>query len=86
MKLEHCFNVLAMLCPPNKTPVMLCDRGLMDGKAYMDQNEWYEMIGKYNLEEVKLRDERYDAVVHMVTAADSTDCYSTLNNKARHET
>ncbi|CAD8077649.1 unnamed protein product [Paramecium sonneborni] len=86
MKLEHSFNVLAMLCPANKTPVLLCDRGLMDGKAYMDQTEWYEMIGKYNLDEFQMRDLRYDAVVHMVTAADNTDCYSTLNNKARHET
>lgn len=51
MKLEHTFNVLAMLCPENKTPVLLCDRGLMDGKAYMDSSEWYEMIGKYNLDE-----------------------------------
>lgn len=33
-----------------------------------------------------MRDLRYDAIFHMVTAADSTDCYSTLNNKARHET
>ena len=30
--------MLEMLCPSNKTPVLLCDRGLMNGKAYMDQN------------------------------------------------
>lgn len=86
MKLEQTFAILALLCPSNKTPVLLCDRGLMDGKAYMESNDWYRMIGKYNLNEWDLRDSRYDAVIHMVTAADNTDCYSILNNKARHET
>lgn len=85
-RLEHTFTVLAMLCPSTKIPVLLCDRGLMDGKAYMESQQWYDMLAQYNLSEVEMRDLRYDAVIHMVTAADSTDCYSTLNNEARHET
>lgn len=44
MKLEYTFSVLALLLPNNKTPVLLCDRGLMDGKAYMTSQDWYNMI------------------------------------------
>lgn len=32
-----------------------------------------------------MREKRYDAVLHMVTAADGADKYYTLENKARYE-
>lgn len=58
----------------------------MDGKAYLEDYLWYRMLEKLNVEEVHLRDLQYDMVIHMVTAADGTNFYSTLNNFARHET
>ena len=31
--------------------VVIFDRGLLDGKAYMDENDYLEMIKKYNFTE-----------------------------------
>lgn len=35
---------------------------------------------------VQLRDNRYDAVIHLVTAANGADKYYNLDNQARYET
>ena len=34
---------------------------------------------------IQLRDRRYDAVIHLVTAANGADKYYNLDNKARYE-
>ena len=36
-------------------------------------NRWKKLLHKNKLSEVKLRDRRYDAVFHMVTAADGAE-------------
>ena len=46
--------------------VVIMDRGLMDGRAYLEQSQWQTMLDQYNLNEVYLRDKRYDQVLHMV--------------------
>ena len=53
--------------------VILCDRGLMDGSAYMDAQSWREQLERLNLSEVMIRDSRYDAVFHLTTAADGAE-------------
>ena len=71
-----------------KPAVVICDRGCMDSKAYVDGASWgkvMEGLGGFN--ETRLRDRRYDAVVHLVTAADGAEeFYTTENNAARTET
>lgn len=52
-----------------KKAIVLCDRGLMDGSAYVDPKEWAELLAINNLNEVLMRDDRYDLVIHLVTAA-----------------
>jgi hypothetical protein len=52
-----------------KNSIVLCDRGLMDGSAYMDSVEWKKMLELNSLNEVLMRDDRYDIVLHLVTAA-----------------
>ena len=42
----------------------------MDGSAYMGKDLWQMMLNDYELNEVQIRDKRYDSVVHLVTAAD----------------
>lgn len=66
--------------------VMLCDRGTMDGSVYVSQDEFQKVMDERNTDVVQLRDNRYDACFHMVTAADGAEPYYTLeNNKVRHE-
>jgi hypothetical protein len=66
--------------------VLLCDRGLMDGKAYVDTKTWHKVLKSESMKETDARDSRYDSVIHLVTAADGASEFYTLeNNTARHE-
>ncbi len=76
--------------------VILLDRGLLDGKAYLIQTElnqaveqhWNSFIDRLNLrEEFNKHIQRYDLIIHIVTAAEGTGFfYTTENNAARTET
>lgn len=66
--------------------LIVCDRGALDNKAYMNEDEFSEALGHINANEVELRDS-YDAVFHLVTAAKGAlEAYTTDNNTARTET
>eukprot|EP00171_Calliarthron_tuberculosum_P017584 IDg17584t1 len=66
--------------------VLLCDRGAIDGRAYMSATLWQTMLNDLGYDEGELRDSRYDLVIHMVTAADGApEFYTTANNGARSE-
>ncbi len=65
--------------------LIVCDRGALDNKAYMTEQEFAEALGVIGTNEVELRDS-YDAVFHLVTAAKGTDGYTCSNNTARTET
>jgi predicted ATPase len=70
----------------SKPAILLCDRGVMDGRAYMSPAEWAQMLEINHWDVVKLRDERYDLIIHMVTAADGAEkFYQLSNNMARSE-
>ncbi len=70
----------------NKNKVLLvCDRGALDGKAYLKNNyEFEQILKKFNLNEINLRD-NYNAVFHLVTAAKGAEEFYGYNNKARYE-
>lgn len=58
----------------------------MDGNAYVTKNIWNRILEDYDLNEHKLRDQRYDLVIHLSTAADGAEeFYSLENNQARSE-
>lgn len=66
--------------------LIVCDRGMLDNKAYMSESEFSEVLASLNTNEVELRD-NYDAVFHLVTAAKGAEkFYTTENNSARTET
>lgn len=66
--------------------VMMCDRGTMDGRAYMDTETWERLLAERGTTETEIRDNRYNAVFHMVSAADGAEKHYTLeNNQARTE-
>lgn len=69
-----------------KDTVIIYDRGLMDGRAYTELSDFIEILAKHLLTITEARDQ-YDAVFHMVTAADGAEEFYTLeNNTARRET
>lgn len=66
--------------------VLLCDRGVMDGAAYLPTSVWQKLLREEGLNETNLREKRYTAVIHMVTAAHGVeDSYSTHSNAVRYE-
>ncbi len=69
-----------------KPVVILLDRGILDGKAFMDDEMFERVWGKLSESIVEVRDE-YDAVIHLTTAAKGAEEFYTLeNNSARTET
>ena len=69
----------------NEKILIVCDRGILDNKAYMSKREFDYILKSKKLSEVKLRDS-YDAVFHLVTAAKGAKKYYNLDNAARTET
>ena len=66
--------------------LIVCDRGALDNKAYMNDAEFAEVLSYVGYTEEELLG-RYDAVFHMVSAAKGAESfYTTENNKARYET
>ncbi len=66
--------------------VILCDRGLMDGAAYISEAQFEMLLGAMELKRTDLRDARYDQVVFLQSlAVDMPELYSLANNPARSE-
>ena len=66
--------------------LIVCNRGAMDNRAYMDELEFTRLLDELDTTEVQLRD-GYDAVFHLVTAAKGAEeFYTKANNEARKET
>lgn len=81
------FSIAKRYRDKGKKVVVLCDRGTMDGQAYIDPNEFREMLRSFGYTKRLLCDERYHAVIHLRTAALGAEAYYTLaNNSARTET
>lgn len=77
------YNRAALLS--NDKAVVLSDRGLLDSRAYVTEEDFRRYAGKHNLSEDKIRNS-YDAVFHLVTAANGAEeFYTTANNSARRE-
>lgn len=71
---------------PCEKLLIVCDRGAMDNKAYIDDEGFQRVLQSVNETEVNLRDS-YDAVFHLVTTAKgAVEFYTTENNTARIET
>ena len=68
--------------------VLLIDRGLMDGSAFITEEKWQELLDKMEIKDIsEVREDRYDAVIHMVSAADGAkDFYVTqIEGESRYE-
>jgi CYTH domain-containing protein/predicted ATPase len=78
MSAEKIFDDVTKYYNPDKT-IIFYDRGIMDGAAYVDRAEFVKLLGRKNL---TLSDvyNRYDAVFHMVTAADGAEEFYLWND------
>ncbi|MFO0844916.1 MAG: AAA family ATPase [Gemmataceae bacterium] len=66
--------------------VLLCDRGVLDGAAYLPRPAWEELLREEGLDEAELRRHRYAGVIHMVSAAFGVEgAYGTHSNAVRYE-
>jgi CYTH domain-containing protein/predicted ATPase len=70
-----------------KKVVILCDRGAMDGQAYVAPAEFEALVKSVGLTLPEICERRYHAVFHLRTAAIGAEEHYTLeNNAARMET
>jgi hypothetical protein len=65
--------------------VVLCDRGILDGSAYVSEDVWSQIMDEQGIDGHVLADKRYDAVMHMVTAAEGAEEFYDFSNEARYE-
>ena len=69
----------------NDKILIVCDRGMLDNKAYMKEVEFKKLLKEFGTNEIKERDS-YDAVFHLVSAAKGKEeLYTLANNVARTE-
>lgn len=71
---------------PSERKVLVCDRGALDPAAYMPAGAFDSILHEEGLSLLDVRDARYAAVFHLVTAADGAEAYYNLDNAARTET
>jgi hypothetical protein len=85
MALEDSFLELARAT--GRKAVLVCDRGTMDGSAYIPAEAWQRLLDELGVTEAHLCEQRYDAVIHLVTAAIGAEhSYGTGTNAVRYET
>ena len=83
LALEDMFTRMAEVC--TKPTLIVCDRGTMDISAYMTPEMWEDITAKAGTDTNQLR-ARYDAVLHLVSAADGAEkYYTTATNATRYE-
>ena len=75
----------AALMSLNENIIILYDRGILDNRAYLTDEEFKKIANEENIKEADIIP-RYDLVLHLVTAADgAVEHYTLSNNKARTE-
>ncbi|XP_037973868.2 TRPL translocation defect protein 14 isoform X2 [Plutella xylostella] len=84
IQIENTFFELGRTCQRNC--LIICDRGAMDASAFISKEVWEAMLAANSWNSVELRDNRYNHIVHMVSAANGAeDFYSTEEHACRSE-
>jgi CYTH domain-containing protein/predicted ATPase len=84
LSLEDTFLTLARAA--GEPAVLLLDRGVLDISAYAAPEAWQAMLAARGLSAETLRADRYDAEIHLTSAAAGAGSfYTTSNNTARTE-
>ncbi|XP_075219915.1 TRPL translocation defect 14 isoform X2 [Lycorma delicatula] len=84
IQIENTFFELGETC--QRDCLIICDRGAMDASAFISREKWERMMLSNGWNPVELRDNRYNQIIHMVTAANGAeDFYSTEDHACRSE-
>lgn len=76
---------MAMAQTIDKPVVIVCDRGALDISTYLPKEMWSKITSLCDVTNQQLLD-RYDAVLHLVSAADGAEqYYNTTTNELRSE-
>ncbi len=85
LRREEHYRTMARYLKGGRKAVVLCDRGILDADAYLQEGEFKEILEKFGYKFHDLLN-RYKMVVHLVTAANGAEEFYTLsNNTARSE-
>lgn len=86
IQIENTFFELAESVAKTRNCLIICDRGVMDASAYIEPGKWEKMKKDNSWNDIELRDNRYNQIVHMVSAAvGAEDFYSTEDHATRTE-
>lgn len=84
IQIENTFFELASKC--KKNCLVICDRGTMDALAFITQEEGEKLLTSNGYDFVELRDNRYNLIIHMVSAANGAEeFYTTVDHSCRSE-
>lgn len=83
IQLELEDNFLRMAKTIDQPVLIVCDRGTMDISSYLQPEQWAKITNELGYTNAQLRDERYDAVLHLVSAADGAEQFYTTSNNAQ---
>ncbi len=80
-------NYINNVCSSDATCVIICDRGALDGRAYCSSEEWAAITKAESVYAHHLIN-RYDAIIHLDTAAllEDPSFYTNKSNLHRSET
>lgn len=84
IQIEHEEHFMELALRITKPSVIICDRGVFDGKAFCPPAVWAHVLANLGTTEPALL-KRYNAVIHMVTAADGAEAFYNMDNPARRE-
>lgn len=58
--------------------LVICDRGAMDASAFISREQWEHILARNGLDEVEIRDNRYNQVIHLVSAAKGAEQFYSI--------
>lgn len=83
---EEAFEHVAETMEGAAPVLILCDRGIPEIAAYMEQDQYLQILHDAGLTAESAK-ETYDAAIHLVSVVDGApDLYTTDNNEQRYET
>ncbi|XP_076232041.1 TRPL translocation defect 14 isoform X2 [Calliopsis andreniformis] len=80
IQIENTFFQLGESCSRNC--LIICDRGAMDASAFISKDKWELMMASNGWNNVELRDNRYNQIIHMVSAANGAEEFYSMEDHA----
>ena len=82
IQIENSFFDLANAACEDRNTLVICDRGAMDASAFISREQWEHILHRNGLDEVEIRDNRYNQVIHMVSAAKGAEQFYSIEHHA----